>query len=745
MKFSEECISLGLSAQVNDDSLLLPSAGNSTFYSNSGNDERSVVTTHSKFEPILKDAEKISFLVRKHDAFNLNNVEKKMESSPTSDENGSQDSQDIVEYGRLGQNKALSSVFVLDDVLLPLLRQEIPSEKSIQEESNLRSSLHLTYAKKFASRVCRFIEQYEKGVRIKVPDDVDLNRMNGDGEVFPDLKSLQHAATDWVKSISDVIESEVHQPNLKDTKGPMAEVDFWRQRHVILSGILEQVKTVEIKTSLEILRLDGSPTYSNLQEKINHLTKLSVEATENAKFLSTLERHLRTLTDGPLDVLVSTIPSLIDGMRMVWTVSRHYNRDERMVPLMEMIANQIALRVKQYIKLRQIMDLNLEDSISIVSKSKDLLETWSISYMETRARIERMGQGQRRWEFDRTRLFQVTDYMAGICSDLLQVIKTIDELKHLLGPDLVRITGENGNVLVVMEEIEALPKLLKDIQFDPFDRVNENSWRETIQTFDNMVSKVEKDAGSSIENAFRQLRSSEGAYNLVQQFKTMKSRPSIHHIIEERYQDIFQQYEKELETIEDHFIKYKNDPPIYFGHQTASGSISWANDLYLRAKRPILLFQQNDHLLNFGLGLNLKDAYLRFARSVDTYKEQVYNNWKERARIISNQFLRKSLLRIQGDEASIADSEYTGRTKDSFEQSEQNVMPSLIQVPKESCLPQHSTQTQNVVIGTGVRIQTNFSHAARELIDETKHFDAMGYSIPQGAMHLSLQEQTFNR
>ena len=106
MKFSQECISLGLSAQVNDDSLLLPSAGNSTFYSNSGNDERSVVTTHSKFEPILKDAEKISFLVRKHDAFNLNNGEKKMKLSPTSDENGSQDSQDIVEYGRLGQNKA---------------------------------------------------------------------------------------------------------------------------------------------------------------------------------------------------------------------------------------------------------------------------------------------------------------------------------------------------------------------------------------------------------------------------------------------------------------------------------------------------------------------------------------------------------------------------------------------------------------------------------------------------------------
>lgn len=66
----------------------------------------------------------------------------------------------------------------------------------------------------------------------------------------------------------------------------------------------------------------GPPLCSKLQEQINDLTKLSVEATENAKFLSTLERHLRTLSDGSIEAAVGTIPSLVDGMRMVWSVSR---------------------------------------------------------------------------------------------------------------------------------------------------------------------------------------------------------------------------------------------------------------------------------------------------------------------------------------------------------------------------------------------------------------------------------------
>jgi hypothetical protein len=47
----------------------------------------------------------------------------------------------------------------------------------------------------------------------------------------------------------------------------------------------------------------------------------------------------------------------------------------------------------------------------------DMLTTWKHSYLETRAKIEASGRDQR-WEFDRRRLFERTDYCAMICSDL---------------------------------------------------------------------------------------------------------------------------------------------------------------------------------------------------------------------------------------------------------------------------------------------------------------------------------------
>lgn len=37
---------------------------------------------------------------------------------------------------------------------------------------------------------------------------------------------------------------------------------------------------------------------------------------------------------------------MMNAIRMVWMISRHYNTDERMVPLMELIATEIAGKVR---------------------------------------------------------------------------------------------------------------------------------------------------------------------------------------------------------------------------------------------------------------------------------------------------------------------------------------------------------------------------------------------------------------
>ena len=55
-------------------------------------------------------------------------------------------------------------------------------------------------------------------------------------------------------------------------------------------------------------------------------------------------------------------------------------------------------------------------------------------YMAVRAQIEEEGSGQRRWEVDRGRLFERTDYIAGVFADLQEALVAID---------LFALTGES--------------------------------------------------------------------------------------------------------------------------------------------------------------------------------------------------------------------------------------------------------------------------------------------------------------
>lgn len=59
--------------------------------------------------------------------------------------------------------------------------------------------------------------------------------------------------------------------------------------------------------------------------------------------------------------------------------------------------------------------------------AKESLVTWKNSYFEVRARIEASGRDAR-WEFDRKRLFERTDYMAKICEDIYDIAQVS---KHL--------------------------------------------------------------------------------------------------------------------------------------------------------------------------------------------------------------------------------------------------------------------------------------------------------------------------
>uniref|UniRef100_A0A8C6Y8I9 Dynein axonemal heavy chain 10 n=1 Tax=Naja naja TaxID=35670 RepID=A0A8C6Y8I9_NAJNA len=508
---------------------------------------------------------------------------------------------------------------------------------------NLRNEF-LMNMQKFLSHIQRTIQQIEGEIKLDMPTlsiEGDAYELAGDQEVVETLENLANGWLVLISSANEELQRKVPQGN-----GPLAEIDLWRERNATLSALTEQVKLPAVKKVLQVLEIANTGIVDNLQVVVAELSKHHVEAVDNVRFLSTLERHLKNLTHGTgFNVVLDTIPSLMNALRMVWIISRHYNKDERMVPLMERIAWEIsAAKVCCSINLASLNVYRHLAKIKMV-EAKRTLEIWKESYFDIRAKIEASGRDAR-WEFDRKRLFEKTDYMAFICQDLYNVLQVMEEFYNIFGPELKAVTGDPKRIDEVLYRVDCLVSPMEALTFDPFNLRSVNQWKAVMDEF-----KLEV-----------------------------------------------------LEIVNGIFVNNLTSPPLCKNHPPMAGAIYWARSLFYRIKHTIIRFQEVEELLASERGKEVKQKYLEVAKRMKEYEDVKYDQWRNTTEERLPILLKKTLLArsVRSDEVETTSEKST-------------------------------------------RFVVNFSPILREIINETKYMEHLGFPVPEIARNVALQEDKFLR
>ncbi|KAF1336483.1 Dynein heavy chain, partial [Globisporangium splendens] len=422
---------------------------------------------------------------------------------------------------------------------------------------------------KFSSQITNAIQQIQGDIHLNIPDVV-ISKPESHLDDYELINILEQALEEWPKSVANVVDQEMRKTRKR--KGPLAEIEFWRERNATLSTIYEQIDMASVQKMIKLLELVEASMLLTFKCHFSELSKLYIEAKDNVKFLTTLERHFKNIANGSFIAVADTLPSMTNAIRMVWIISRHYNTDERMVPLMERIAFEIADKVAAEINIHTILRKSPENALHCIKKAEMVLELWHSTYMKVRERIEASGTDHR-WEFDRKRLFEQTNYTAKICENLQEVATVLDQFNKFLGSELKSVTGDSQGIDEVIARVESLIAPFESVPFKIFDRGYKTSWE-----------------------------------SVMVQFRD-KSHESINKQMMEKYKDILMQYTKELEKLDEQFQKCKHNPPVFRNHPPVAGAISWARALYLRAKKPILRFRAMNDLLKSPLGEEVKEKY----------------------------------------------------------------------------------------------------------------------------------------
>jgi dynein heavy chain len=644
-----------------------------------------------------------------------------------------------IDFGRCTADSLINLQLLVKEVYLPQLEpmagsslNGTSSSENDSKESRGKFGLGDNDSKEFRGSMLKFKMQIEQAIQ-QVKGDVDI-RLELDPSIVIDdetvknydtVKKLEHALRKLKDKAQDVLAEVQANKTLPKTQGsgPLAEIEFWRQRNAKLSTSCEQFNGARIKQVQEVLRESGGQGEELEEQYANclvELSKLYVEAKDNVKFLTTLERHFKNISSGKFSVILDTLPSMMNAIRMVWIISRHYNTDEKMVPLMELIASEIATKVRQRVNIKFILNgTNQEEKegsnsgMASIQEAKEVLKMWKKAYLEVRAAIETSDTGKR-WEFDRKKLFSHTDYMAQVCMNLSEVATVLDQFHKFFGPELRAVTGDAASIDEIAKKVEELVEPLESVPFDIFSRVEKGSWDIEMSQFHKSVGEIELMTHTFIDTSFQKLRSAEGAFDLLQNFKTIQSRDSINKRMMKKYEDILLQYSKELEGIRANYQMHRDNPPTFKNYPPVAGAISWAKGLYQRAKKPILRFRTMPDLLRIDSGEDVRQKYLAFARDVHEYIETKFRRWRDEV-VGATDYLKQSILTTVKPILTTA-------------------KPS-IKDDRDAAVTAADPKPPYFV---------NFSPRLNLLVRECKYLDRMGFDIPENALNVTLQENKYH-
>mmetsp|Transcript_40227 Transcript_40227/g.74617 ORF Transcript_40227/g.74617 Transcript_40227/m.74617 type:complete len:547 (-) Transcript_40227:100-1740(-) len=198
---------------------------------------------------------------------------------------------------------------------------------------------------------------------------------------------------------------------------PLAELQFWRESYSTSSHLLCQLELPVITQALQWFgeRVGTSRTIlDDFHNTLSELQHAQHVAQDNLKYLGAVEGLLKKISDGPADVVTSTLPRLFRSLGYIWNMSRYFNTDEYMEPFLKRIADQIC-----EVAIRDVclQDIGTTSFLEVVQAGRRSLETWNSSYLKARDEMEERSSAHR-WEFDRLLLFRKSGYISSVLQQL---------------------------------------------------------------------------------------------------------------------------------------------------------------------------------------------------------------------------------------------------------------------------------------------------------------------------------------
>ena len=153
---------------------------------------------------------------------------------------------------------------------------------------------------------------------------------------------------------------------------------------------------------------------------------------------------------------------------------------------------------------------------------------------------------------------------------------------------------------------------------------------------------------------FSTCRSAEAAFELLQNFKSIKMAGAVNKQMLAKFNDILAQFSKEIDTTRAMFNQHRDNPPITRNQPRVAGSIKWSRSLFARIKRTMGRLQALDgDMQSEELAKDVQAKYIAVAKSMMHFENNLFNTWRESVTHAAKRHLREPILKMLDDKSII--------------------------------------------------------------------------------------------
>ncbi|CCI47848.1 unnamed protein product [Albugo candida] len=432
--------------------------------------------------------------------------------------------------------------------------------------------------------------------------------------------------------VNNILQDE----NAIEDEGPMGELEYWRHRMQRIMSITEQLKMSEMKDIFFVLHRASKSVHEDLRQRVQNLlrrwkqvdiriTESVNEAKDNAKYLSTLEKFLIPLYNGTPSTIIDTLPALMNSIKMIHSIARYYNTNERMTGLLGKTTSQMICNCKNYVtggeSYEILWEKDPEELVRQLSACLKLNEAYQNQYRVTKEKLFNSIKGGKQFEFNEMRIFGKFDLFCRRVVKLIDMFTTIHQFSGLGSHKLEGMEDLIAKFNAIIREFRYRNHDLLDYKNNRFDR--------DYVEFNVRISDLESHLQKFIHDSFENITSIEHSLRILRKFQAILQRENLKSDLDSKFNVIFQKYGVELEHVLQEYEREKHAPPYPRNLPPVAGNITWARHLLQRIEEPMKKFETNQNVLASKDAKRIIRMYNKVARTLVAFEYIWYQAWTQ--------------------------------------------------------------------------------------------------------------------